>query len=309
MYRQTADPNTIFPNQRSQENNPSAMFSQMTYPVQQNANMSSFKKAFQQNDPMIERQNFRNQNNVIHNNLHNDLQSEFVVDYTLDIDSKDRDSASYPDPFKYNVIFAPVPVGVERRQEWIDPSNKALGKHVVSTVYNGPPPPYITKSMKNIKYIRVDSVILPKYYGIKYDSGTDAWMMDTTKDLSKDRYVVMKFKNLDSKFNLSTNTTVESNGIKLIPDNIMDGSNFYYAVPGNSYNVIKTYNMSLLGNLDRLYIEFYDSTGNQLKYTNLDSEQEITDVRNPLNVNLQNNITMVFGVVENELATEVKFSS
>lgn len=309
MSRYTADPNTLFPNGRSQENNPSAMFSQMTYPIQQNANMASFKKAFLPNEPLIERQNFRNQNNIIHNNVHNDIQSEFIVDYTLDIDSKDREISAYPDPFKYNVVFAPVPVGVERKQEWIDPKNKSLGQRVVSTIYNGPPPPYITKSMKNIKYIRVDSVILPKYYGIQYDVGLDEWILDQSKDLSKDRYVVMKIKNLESKFNLSTNTVVESNGIKLIPDNIMLGSNFFYAVPGNAHNYIKTYNMSLLGNLDRLYIEFYDSTGNLLKFNNLDPEQEITDVRNPLNVNLQNNITMVFGVVENEVATEVKFSS
>jgi hypothetical protein len=282
MYRYTADPNTIYPHPKSQENNPSAMFSQMTYPIQQNSQMFPFNQAFNQNTPIIEKQNFKNQNNVIHNNLHENLISEFSVDYTVDIDSKDRDISVYPDPFKYNVMFSPV---------------------------KETPAPYINRAMKNIKYIRIDNVILPKYYGIVYDSGTSSWIMDTSKDLSQDRYVIMKIKNLDSQYNLSTNSIVETNGIKLIPDTIMTGSNFYYAVPGNAKNIIKTYNMSLLGNLDRLYIEFYSSSGNLLKYNNLDAEQDITDVRNPLNVNLQNNFTIVFGIIENELATEVKFTT
>lgn len=67
--------------------------------------------------------------------------------------------------------------------------------------------------------------------------------------------------------------------------------------------------MSALGNLDRLYVEFYDSSGNLLQYNDLDPEQEETDVRNPLNKNLQNNITLIFGIVENELATNVKHYS
>lgn len=308
MYQYTSDPNVLFPDDRSQEDNPFGKFTSITYPMQQNGQQHAFNKAYKQNTPMIERQQFVNQNNLIHNNLAEKIQSEFVVDYIIDVDSKDRDISVFQDPFKYTVSFAPVTKGIDRREEWIDVNNKSLGKHMVSTVYTGNPAPYITKSFKNIKYIRIDSVILPKYSDIVYDTGTSKWILDTTADLTKDRYVVMKLKNIDSRFNLSTNTVVESTGIKLIPDTIPDSSNFYYAVPANANNVIKTYNTSLLGNLDRLYVEFYDSMGNQLKYSNLDTSQLISDVRNPSNVNLQNNITLIFGVVENELATEVKFS-
>jgi hypothetical protein len=308
MYQHTSDPNVLYPNKFSQEDNPFSNFTSTTYPSQQNSQMHSFNKAFQQNNPMIEKQNFKNQNNVFHNNLLDNVQTEFIVDYTLDIDSKDREISSFPDPFKYTVTFAPVTKGVDRREEWINPNDKSLGKHIVSTFYTGNPPPYIAKSFKNIKYIRVDNVILPKYGGIKYDMGTSEWVLDDTKDLTADRFIVMKFKNIDSRFNMSTNSIVESTGIKLIPDTIPESGNFYYAVPSNAKNIVKTYNMSLLGNLDRLYVEFYDSVGNQLRYTNLDTSQPTTDVRNPNNINLQNNITLIFGVVENELATEVKFT-
>lgn len=308
MFQHTSDPNVLYPDKLSQEDNPFGNFTPNTYQIQQNSQIHRFNDAFRQNNPMIERQNFRNQNNVIHNNLHNNLQSEFIVDYTVDIDSKDRDSSVFQDPFKYTVTFAPVTRGVDMREEWVDPTNKSLGKHMVSTIYQGNPAPYVSKAFKNIKYIRVDNVVLPKYSGILYDDNSDTWTLDTTKNLTEERYIVMKFKNIDSRYNLSTNTTVESTGVKLIPDTIPTTGNFYYAVPANGNNIIKSYNMSLLGNLDRLYVEFYDSEGTQLRYTNLDSSKPITDVRNPNNKNLQNNITLIFGVVENELATEVKFS-
>lgn len=302
QYQYTSDPNSLNPSNHTQENNPSGNFIQSTYQPK----INDFRNAYLQNEPMIERQNFRNQNNVLHNNLHGDIQSESVMNYTIDIDSKDRDITSYLDPFKYTVVFAPPSRETVQKSEWINPNNHSLGTRIVSTTFNSTPPPNINRQFKNIKYIRVDNVILPKYYDIAYDSGS--WILDTTKDLSKDRYVVMKFRNIDSRYNLSTNAIVESTGIKLIPDTIPVNGNFYYAIPANANNIVKVYNTSALGNLDRLYVEFYSSSGNLLKYNNLDSTAVITDVRNPLNVNLQNNITLIFGVVENELSTEVKFT-
>lgn len=308
MYHQTPDPNVLrpFPNAQT-DNPPYGKFTSNTYQSQQNSNVYNFDSAFGKNMPLIDRRDLRNKNEVLHNNLHSYLQSEYIVDYNVDIDSKDRDCNTFKDPFKYNVTFAPVTKGVTRNEEWIDPMNKSLGKHMIETVYQGNPAPHILRTFKNIKYIRVDSVILPKYCGITFDTYSGTWILDTTKDLSKDRYVVMKLKNIDSRYNLSTNTTMESSGIKLIPDTIPISGNFYYAIPANSNNSMITFNSSSLGNLDRLYIEFYDSTGMQLKYDNLDNSVAITDVRNPENINLQHNITFVFGIVENELATEVNF--
>jgi hypothetical protein len=306
MYQQTFDPNVLHPNPRSRQNNPNGNFTQITYQMDKNSQFHNFDKAFQSNEPLIERQNFRNQNNMLHNNVHENIQSEYITNYTIDIDSNDRNTTSYPNPFKYTVFFAPVTKGIENREEWIDPMDHSKGRKNVKIVYNGPPAPYIKTAFKNLKYIRVDNVILPKYHEITEVSGE--WILDTTKDLSQDRYVVMKFTNIESRYNLSTNPIVESSGIKLIPNTIPTFGNFYYAIPANSNNIVKTFPMSSLGNLDRLYVEFYDSAGNLLKYNNLDSEQPIDDVRNPGNVNLQNNITLIYGVVENELATEIKFS-
>lgn len=279
MYRSTTDPNVVFPSKGSQMSNPFGNYMQMTYPQQMNAGLHNFNQAFQDNRPIIEKQNFANQNNLLHNNVGRNLMLESTQEYVIDIDSYNRTTTTYLDPFSYVVSF--------------NPSIPAIA-------------PYLHRTFKNVKYVRVDSVILPKYYAIKDNGGS--WELDTDKDLSKERYVVLKMKNLDSIRNLSTNNIVESNGIKLIPDTIPLSSNFYYAIPANNSNIIQLYNDSLLGNLSRLDVAFYDSYGAQLAYTNLTSSVATTDVRNPLNKNLQNDITISLGVVENEMNTEVKFN-
>jgi hypothetical protein len=300
MYTYSSDPNVRYPNKRAVEDNPMGQFAQSTYAPQ----LNSFQAAYQSHDPLIEKTNFKNQNNVLHNNLRSNLQNEFITEYTIDIDSKDRDISVYPNPFKYTVAFAPVTKGTTMREEWIDPANKSLGKHMVTVSYIGTPAPYISRTFRNIKYIRVDNITLPRYDGI-VDNGSGTWIMDTTHDLAMDRFVVLRVTNLTSNYNISTNSDVDTVGIKMIPDTLVLNSKFYYTVPANSTNLIKLYNYSALGNLDRLQFEFVDSMGNLLSYTGLDPTK--TDVRNPLNVNLQNNVTIVFGVVENELATETKF--
>ena len=296
------DPNTIHQNKFTP--NPFDKFIPNTYNEQYN----NFMAAYSGHKEFIKKTDFRNRDNVIHNNLAHNLLSENLFDYVIDIDSKDRDIATYPNPFKYNVIFAPVTKGIDRREEWIDPNNKSLGKHIVATTYIGNTSPYIDRSFKNVKYIQIDNVILPKYYGIIFDVGSGQWIMDPTKNLLNDRFVVMKITNISSKQNLSTNQIMNSSGIKLVPDTTLFGGNFYKAIPANNNRTIKIYNDSNLGNLDRLYIEFYNSVGEKLQYNNLDSTQPITDVRNPENINLQNSITITIGAIENELATDTKFS-
>jgi len=308
MYRYTTDPSVITPHSTYQNANPLANFQQMTYNQPQTAQMGNFNQAFQSNKPMIEAHNFTNRNNVYHNNLNQTLLAEGVTEYTLDIDSYDRDITVYPNPFKYNVIFAPVVnSGVSRREEWIDESNKSLGKKIVEDRFNGPPQPYINKQFRNVKYIRLETVALPKYGAIK-DGGSGTWIMDTSVSLCDFRHVLLRFKNVETHYNLSTNLLTDSVGIKLVPNTISSG-NFYYAECSNSSNLVKTYQDSKLGNLDRLCVEFYDDMGNQMSYSNLDSTQAISDVRNPKNRNLQNNLTIVLGVVENELSTQVKYDN
>jgi hypothetical protein len=259
---------------------------------------------------MIDRADFKNHNNVIHNNLNHNLQDERIVEYFIDIDSNDRNTSSFLDPFSYVVTFAPITnSGMSRHEEWIDPRDHSKGQKIVEEVFNGAPEPHIRRHFKNVKYIRVDSVSLPKYAGIVYDSGSGSWILDSSKNLSLDRFVTLKISNLESQRIMSTNSIVDGNGVKLIPDTLPLTSNYYMTIPSNSSNMIKVFNDNSLGNIDRLNISFYDSFGTQLRYTNLDTSQVITDVRNPKNKYLQHNITLILGIMENELSTEVSYGS
>lgn len=307
MYNQT-DPNALYPTKGQTYASPFGKFVPDTYNQQFGNVTHGFNKAYRQNKQFIEKINFQNRGEILHNNLGNNLLEETITEYTVDIDSYDRDTSVYFDPFSYTVMFAPVVnSGVSRHEEYIDPSNKSLGMKIVEDIFSGPPQPYIARSFKNVKYVRVDSACFPKYSDIVYDTGSSSWIMDTSKNLSFDRNVTMKIKNLDSSRILSTKPLFERNTIKLIPDTVVPNGNYYTAISANDSNVIKIFNDTALGNIDRLQISFYDSFGNQLKYSNLDSTQPITDVRNPKNKYLQHTITLVFGVIENELATEPKY--
>lgn len=296
MQRYPPDPSSMFPDPRYQNANPMGNFHQISY--NQHPQTSHFDQAYLPHKPMIDQQTFVNRGGVYHNNLNTNLMAENITEYTIDIDSADRDITVYPNPFKYNVTFAPVTNGsVVRREE---------NGRIVEEVFNGPPAPYIARQFKNIKYIRLETIALPKYGAIKNNGGT--WEMDTSVNLSNYRHILVRFKNLETQYNMSTNTLTDGVGVKVVPDTLASG-NFYYAVCGNSSNLVKTFHDSKLGNLDRLNIEFYDDMGNALSYSNLDATQAITDVRNPLNRNLQHGLTLVFGVVENELSTRVKYDN
>lgn len=278
-----------------------------THPNTYNTHYNNFSTAYLSNGELIPKTNFQNNGHALHNNMSANLFSESINEYTIDIDSKDRDISVYNNPFKYTVIFAPVPAGVSRRDEWIDPTNKSLGTQTIRTTYLGSIAPHICKSFKNVKYIRIDSIILPKYSGIIFDIGLGQWILDTTKSLINDRFVVMKITNLGDEKTLSTNRIVDSSGIKLLPEKIPVNGNFYKAIPANDNKIIRCYKDSHLGNVDKMYFEFYDSSGNALMYNDLDPSQPIDDVRNPANINLQHNITITFGVAENEIATDTKY--
>lgn len=297
----SSDPNVLYTGTKY-ANNQFGNFSQSTYQYNGSNNIKN-----SQTFPIIEKQSFSNKNNTLHNNLGDNIKYERISEYKIDIDSNDRNISTYINPFRYNVTFSPITKSSSSTEEWIDINNKSLGKHMVNTIYNGSVAPFITKSFKNIKYLKLDYVQLPKYYKYVFDSSSSTWKLDTTKSLLNERYVVLKINNLDSKFNLSTTPISDTNGIKLIPDTFVGDSNFYYAVPMNNSGILKSYNLSSLGNLDKLEISFYDCSGNILDYKNYDAGSDISDIRNPNNANIQHNICITLGVLENELCTEPSF--
>lgn len=124
------------------------------------SNISNFNESYQQSVQLIDKQNFTNKNDVIHNNLNDNLLNENIVDYHINIDSDDRKLDAYPDPFHYVVTF------------------KSLGRSTYHTKYKGfkvecgevpeTPAPVIMRSFKNVKYATLDHAIISRYRVNRY---------------------------------------------------------------------------------------------------------------------------------------------
>ena len=93
-------------NQPTSGGNPFGEFNSISTNSMANQNINNFNTAFRSNGPVIEKQDYRNRNNLIHNNINENLLVEQIIEYTLNIDSMDRSLTAYPNPFNFSVTRA-----------------------------------------------------------------------------------------------------------------------------------------------------------------------------------------------------------
>lgn len=149
--------------------------------------------------------------------------------------------------------------------------------------------PYIIRDFDNISWIKLDCAVVPKYNSIcinsqwdycrkhthkkkfirdEYDRQKDyillnqRYIPNDTNDYNPlgDRFIQIFIKELQSLRNFGTNAITDKSFI-LIYDKTL-GALYLKLIP---YSASKFYKDSLLGNLTRLSIQFYDSWGNPLK--------------------------------------------
>ncbi|CAH6421477.1 Hypothetical protein KVN_LOCUS289 [uncultured virus] len=289
-----------------------------------NFGLNNFNKVFLENQSIMNNTNYVNKNNLLHNNLAKNILDEQVVEYKINIDSFDRDIKVYPNPFSFTVKFNP-PSGNTLRTEFIETGKTKM----INDYFPGPPSPHINKEFKNVKYIRLESVILPQHNKIMMEN--NKCIFDSDSSLFNDRFVSLVIKEFgydtiqsrtycsyDSSNRINSNGQIISVprpfGI-IYPDKIF-GKNFYVGCPANATKIFQSSN---LGNIKQLTIELYDSYGNQLKMNNIfnyddlikaeDSGNPITleDFRHPLNKKIQLHFSFAIGVVENRMNTNINF--
>jgi len=268
--------------------NPNANFNSITPNMmyQMNNQVSNFKNSYASNTPLIEKQDFRNQNNMIHNNVGSNVLSENITEYSIHMDSIDRNYNIYPNQFKFSVHF------------------------------NDTTQPAIEKKFKNIKYIRLENVILPHTYNID-TSSTNTTYTDasnyrfsddtTTYDLTSNKYVILKIKELSNDRVFATNNTIRSDTIKLYFDVTL---NKFYDSWTTNQNTFVYFNGNL-NNVSKLTFELFDPEGNQLLFQNLNSSLNYSNntyLQNPLCKYTQMTITMIFGVIQNAMNTDPNYS-
>lgn len=276
-----------------------SQFSPMTTTMN---SMANFKDAFVNPTPMIEKIDYINKNDVLHNNIGPNVLDEHVVEYRVMIDSVDRDIKVYPDPFSYVVKFNPAPDATI-----VTPHHKHIK-------INGTPAPHINRAFENVKYVKLENVILPQHSNIKHTK--DGYVHDPNSSIITNMYNTIIIPELSNERIYTTSQIAEPPFALIIPDKII-GLNFYSGTP---YYGSKIYKNSMLGNLSQLHIQFANNKGEPLHVDNLYTYDEmeeyeynngvpmpLCDMRNPYNPKLQNHISLIIGVVECQINTNTKF--
>jgi hypothetical protein len=141
----------------------------------------NFDQAYAPQQNIIERPDFTNKGNVIHNNLGQNLLTDHVSEYKLKINSADRNIASYPSIFKQRIVF--------------DDSCGFL------------------RSFKGVKYIQIDTVVLPRSFAIDISkiSIPDS-AFDSSRNLVNQSVTISDIYPANSRYNQNFNVTGTLNG-------------------------------------------------------------------------------------------------
>jgi hypothetical protein len=268
--------------------------------------MSQFnvQQNFKEVTPILQNQDFNYKHNTLYDNLNPNLLSESISEYRLNIDSYDRNIEIYPDPFDYKVSFGPV----------LNSTNPLIDDYVLNQqealIYSTNPTllvsyneklkrsydPCITRDFKNVKFIRIDNLIMPRFHTLVINNDWNyckkcktEFIKDDFERLSDiilsgqryipdveacgvlftDRFIMLRIDELNNCHNLATNT-INSQAFTIFPDKYQ--GIMYWR--GNPYYAMRSWSDDSLGNMSRLSFKFYNSWGVQitLNTKNIDYE-------------------------------------
>lgn len=317
-------PSNIYPNNGGQTGSYFNQFNPLSTNTQKNMQMTNFPQAFKHDDTMIEKSDYRNKGDLLHNNVGENVLDEHVVEYRINIDSLDRDISTYLDPFHFTVKFNPPGPTRVQNEVYLDKSKKS--SFIQETRFDGLPQPHINKEFRNVKYIKLENVVLPLYSGTTKND-EDKVIFDPDSLLIDDRFLSLVIKELewdrtyttsDSVTRISTTTgkrfTPARQFAIILPDKL--NKCYFSGVPFYGSRIYKN---SLLGNLKQMTLDFRDSCGEPIRYNDLFTVDELieaeengtpvplTDLRHPLNKKINLHLSFVIGVVESQINTNTKF--
>ncbi|ARF09255.1 hypothetical protein Catovirus_2_204 [Catovirus CTV1] len=280
-----------------------------------NNGLYNFDKSYSKSKQLIDKTDFSNKGNLVHNNVADNMLLERVTEYQINIDSNDRKISVYPNPFKFTVIFG----GIGPQQLNSRNGNKKYDDED-NSYFEGSPAPVIDRKFKNVKYVKIDFIMLPKTVMLfEQNNKYDFEHSDRCTHLTSYGYLILKINELSSGRILGTNTLLTDNSFVLYPDKSM-GPDYVMWVTSNGSRI---YNNSNLGNLDKLTFSILTPSGKQLHF--IDSKQKEIDFsvlykqskrgeENSICLKkvlekLKCYISVIVGVVENEINTNTKYES
>jgi hypothetical protein len=272
------------------------------YQTNMSRQFGNLQQAFSNNQQIIERPDFANKGNVIHNNMADLLKDQKVVEYKIHIDSKDRDTSVNKSPFNFKVTFG---------------ENKSFK---------------INRKFFNVKYVNVDCIILPKHVSIDVSRITSDLIYPTSSNIAADivdssnpltkltanKYIILKIEELGSQRIMGTSTLLDNNTFILCHERCMGlDCDVWRPIHGT---IVFPSTQPLT--ISQLTIKLYDFMGNEIKLVDQNGNDIIKNnitgagknyinyvKDNYLNDSVvytdnieQMTVMMTFGVVENEMA-------
>lgn len=214
---------------------------------------------FNGNDPKsgFTNHRFMNKNQLLHNDIRQIVLDEEITEYSVLIDSKDRNYQVYPDPFAYEVRFNPI-----------------ITKEYVNgrVIKYEEPNPIINDSFKNVRYIKLEDAILPLYTCVKkvkhncQGEITEKWSYDTSRPLTDNLYVVLSIGEYKDVNYRSTNEVLSESFATIYYDYCINSTHY----KGYTHNGIKVFYPDQLGKIDKLRISFQDPLGKPLTVKHVD---------------------------------------
>ena len=222
---------------------------------------------FSGNQPkaMFSNGGFVNRGGLIDNNLYDILLHEEIREYSVLIDSKDRNYQMYPNPFKYDVKFSPAP----RSREKVD------GKY---TTYEDPNP-IINEAFTNVRYVVLEDIILPnftKIYSVPKKKTRENGIVDIVKDWKVDKsrplteylYVVLNIAEYNDVNIRSTNDVLSDSFATVYFDEFVSETHY----TGTTHNGIKIFQQDQLASITNWKISFSDPYGMPLSCNHVDKK-------------------------------------
>ena len=273
---------------------------------QQNQNdmrQYNIKDTFKETIPLTHKQDFAYKNNTLYANMNSNLLKENIDEYRIDCDSSDRNSLLYPNPFDYILSFGevvnsgmPVPI-ISNKPNIFDAVDNDLinfEEESDTRIYNINPNiivnyqnklkrihnPQITRDFKNVKYIRIDNVVMPRFNTIVINDewnyknpcknkckddfdryyncvvAKDRYIPDVYScySLFTDRFIMLEIPELTDYKKLGS-SSLDTTSYTFFSDKFI--SLFYYRC--SVYYCVRNYYDSQLGNINRLSFKFYNS--------------------------------------------------
>jgi len=278
-----------------------------------NKNQSDFDLAHTPAEVMLDKVSYQNKRNILHNNLNENLLSESIQDYNITINSDDRTVTAYPNLFKFTTVFGGFTGKSQTQYAKKDDYRKIT--------FNGQPGPAINRRFKNVKYVRLNGVILPTTNKLVYTDDTQTTFSYSPNPQDQLRwqygYVIIRIKEITSQYNLCTNNRLGNDCFRVYADRFLGGNHSTWII---NYG-LRTFLNSNLGTIERLTTSFLTPQGEELQMydpngvvidflaiangTSIYTQTQI-DSLNALNP--YSEINFILGIFENELSTDVSYS-